>query len=75
MSGSTLKWKDSYLGKTQSPGVRVVEALIADVDVDVRKDSKIDRPSRMLCLTIVFIHDFWSFPLKNNNIQDFMESV
>ena len=51
-----LPWED-----TQSPGVRAVEALIADVDVDVRKNLEIDRHSRVLCLTIVLIHDFWSF--------------
>ena len=65
-----LPWED-----TQSPGVRAVEVLIADVDVDVRKNLKIDRHSRVLCLTIVLIHDFWSFPLKNNNIQGLMKSV
>ena len=53
------KWKVSYLGKTRKVPdlheVRALEALVADVIVDVRKDLKIDRQSRTLCLTIVVI--------------------
>ena len=37
------KWKDSYLGKTRKVPdlheVRALEALVADIIVDVRKDS------------------------------------